>query len=450
MKIAQVVHGFPPELASGGTERYTQALCQHLTERGHELVVIAGTLEMRSEIDIEDDHSHGFRVLRLHRDDIYFERWDKSWHPGVSKRFAEIIETERPDIVHVQHWFRLSRDLIRQVNRLGIPAIATLHDFFSTCPTAFRLLPDHSFCTDPILPTTCNRCLAADFWWGEDELARGLQLYRDDFINEFELANRVLVLSGSHGRSLAQATGIDDSRFLSHPFRSWHKLSHAPQPSPPPPLRLATWGHQAPYKGSDLLLEAIARMRHRDDVTLDIFGDCSDAEFSTRLDELARGLAVTRHGAFESSDLESLECHLAIFPSKASETYGFVLDEAQMLGWPTLVSDLGAYPERIGGSGESFSPTDVQGLASRLDALLDDPTRLSAMREACQPPGQFEDNVDFLENLYQEVVKEGPPSSIDRFDVEGHLEHEYRRFEARERLALRHRGIIESREETDE
>ena len=41
MKIVQVVHGYPPEVA-GGTERYVELITRELCAAGHDLHVIAG------------------------------------------------------------------------------------------------------------------------------------------------------------------------------------------------------------------------------------------------------------------------------------------------------------------------------------------------------------------------------------------------------------------------
>ena len=129
-----------------------------------------------------------------------------------------------------------------------------------------------------------------------------------------------------------------------------------------------------------------------------------------------------RHGAFEHAELERTPFHLAVLPSLCPETHGFVLDEAQMLGLPALASDLGAYAERLGAGGRSFPRGDAGALARELDALVEDPARLAAMRAAVRPPAPFEEHFGRVLALYEEVLGEERRPLEDRFDVGRHLE----------------------------
>lgn len=436
MKILLVAQGHPPELC-GGTESYTAAVAVALQAAGHESLVVAGTLEKREPLQVEEAVQDGVRVLRVHRDDLYFERWDKSYHPGVSRAFAEIVDRERPDLVHVNHWLRLSRDLVRQAWRLGVPSIVTLHDFFATCPTIFRLLPDGAFCREAAGAAACGRCLQAAAWWSERELGDALDLFASDLRNELQLAGRVLVQSRAQREVVRAAAGLDSERVTVQPFAPLRRLRRAPEPPPPPPLRLVCFGLQDPIKGTDLLLEAVAAMRRREDVEVELAGATPDAAYGRRLDELARGLRVRRVEEIRFSELERSAFHAAVFPSRCHETYGMVLDEARMLGLPAVVADLGAYPERLDGGGITFPSGDATALAAVLERLLEEPQHLTRMRAAVTEPPTFEEHLAFLLPLYKDVVAEGPRAAHDAFDVERHLQHAFDRFEARERLALR-------------
>ena len=96
MKICLVAHGYPPELV-GGTEKAVQGLAHGLARRGHEVVVVAGSMQFeggfRVSTDSDRDPASGatIQVRRIHRADLYFDHWQKS----ASARVAGAFETWR-------------------------------------------------------------------------------------------------------------------------------------------------------------------------------------------------------------------------------------------------------------------------------------------------------------------------------------------------------------------
>lgn len=436
MKILLALQGFPPEM-SGGTERYVLATALELQARGHEIVILAGTLEGRKQVERSESEHEGLRVLRIHRDDLYFERWDHAWHPGVSKLVQEILQTERPDLFHVNHWFRLTTDLVRQGALAGVPTLLTLQDAWSTCPRIHRVLETGDICQRAMGPD-CLGCLPGSSWRSDREAQTSLQLYQSDMANERALARRVFVLSRHQAGFLARLADAPQEGPAPEvlPFRGVRPLRTAPKPEFQRPFRIVNWGTQSLHKGSQVLLEAVARMRHRSEVEVHMLGGCFDADFDQRLQRLAQGSPVLRPGPFDYAVLETTPYHVAVFPSICHETYGLALDEAQELGIPALVSSTGAYSERIGEGGLVFPSGDAAALASLLDQLVEDPARLSLLRNQVPKPKPFSEHVDFLLEAYEATLADAAPDLQDGFDVEGHLAHEFSRFDHRERILL--------------
>ncbi|MCC6673201.1 MAG: glycosyltransferase [Planctomycetes bacterium] len=431
LRVLLVAHGYPPEL-SGGTERYTRHVAEALVQRGHGVTVVAGTLAWRERLAVSEEQAGGVRVLRVHRDDAHPETWDRGHAPAVAERFAAILDEVRPHVVHVQHWIRLTRDLVRTAHRAGIPALVTLHDFHATCPTHFRVLPDGTTCTVPAAGPVCSGCVRGSWWWAEDELDAEVRLHAADLRNELDLAQRVLVLSAAQARLLAQVTGRAESTFVVHPFRALVPLRRGPVPPPAPPLRIASWGQLWSLKGQHVLLDAVRAMRHRAEVLVELFGSGAEPGYEERLRAAAEGLPVKFRGAYAPADLERHPMHLAVFPSLANETFGFVIEEARMLGVPVVVSDAGAYPERIGAGGVVVPRGDAAALAALLDRCVEAPAEVERLRAGVVAPGPFAEHVNHLEDLYRHVAAYPEPRR-DHFDLEGHLRHAQRRYEARER-----------------
>lgn len=408
MRVIEVVHGFPPD-CRGGTESYVERLSLGLLERGIEVLVVSGALESRSPAQTSEARWRGIRVLRIHRPDAYYESWERSFSAPASELFEALLDRERPDLVHVHHWLRLSRDLVRRAEGRRVPALLTLHDFAATCLICFRVKADDSFCLERLAPEVCLPCVGVPAGRTREEALAEIGRLRADLLAELDRARRRFALSRSHAELLARVTGRPPSHFEVLPFRAVTRLGRAPhQPRPAgAPLRLVNWGYQFHLKGQHLLLEAVRRARHRSGIRVDLLGTPVFSAYDEKLRSLAEGLDVGFHGPYEFSALERRDADLAVFPMLSAETYGFVLDEAKQLGLPAAVPDLGALRERVGEGGFVLPRGDVGALAALLDELYEDPPRLEGVRARVgEPEGSFDDHLDALLAAYREVCGE--------------------------------------------
>lgn len=379
------------------------------------MTVFAGTLRWAERLHLSEQQIDGVRVVFAHRDDYHYERWHKLWHPGVSAAFTDLVRQLAPDVVHVHHRLRLSADLVACGRRAGVPAVVTLHDFSATCPTIDRILPDGSVCHVATAPEPCLRCVGVDRLLGEPRTAAAVTVRARVLARELDLAARVLVLSRAQGDLLARVhPGV---AFTPHPFAAGRTLRRSPVPASDRPLRVATLGRINPGKGQHLLLEAVRGLSDPTAVELHLFGEIDGDDHRERLRELARRLRVHWHGAYQPADLEQTPLHLVALTSTRHETYGFVLDEAHMLGVPVLASDTGAYPERVGAGGVTFRGGDATALRTELQHLVDHPERLAGLRAAVPAVATFDQHLAFLESLYAEVSRHRPPP-VDSDDTE--------------------------------
>ncbi|MCA8979247.1 MAG: glycosyltransferase, partial [Planctomycetes bacterium] len=273
MKVLFLVHGYPPEL-SGGTERHVQQLAESLAsaDGAHEVVVCAGTLHGGPGAE-ESREEHAaprggtVRVLRLPRTDLYYDHWQKSSSPAIHARVRELIRAERPDVVSVHHWTRLSRDLVLAAAREGVPATVHLHDHWTSCPIAFRVKPtDGSFCESPANGMVCPPCAGAlppfTPWVRAEEHFIALAERQADLQRELKLARTVSAPSRAHADAVARfmdgALEASEVRIL--PPRVAARATTAVTAEPlaaGPPWTFAQWGGLSRLKGTDLLFEAV-------------------------------------------------------------------------------------------------------------------------------------------------------------------------------------------------
>jgi len=132
MKILQVIHGYPMRY-NAGSEVYTQTLAQALASR-HWVEVFtrqedpfAPDCTVGRDVD-PDDHR-----VRLHLVNMPRAR-DGYRHVGVDQRFAQVLETFEPEVVHVGHLNHLSTSLLGEAAARQIPIVYTLHDYWVMCP----------------------------------------------------------------------------------------------------------------------------------------------------------------------------------------------------------------------------------------------------------------------------------------------------------------------------
>ena len=408
MKILMVVHGYAPE-CRGGTETYVQRLVSELRALRHDVEVLCGSHEGRAKVEVETTRVDGVKVHRLHRDALFVDAWDKSYAPEIGPALDAVLSAFKPDLVHVHHWIRLSRHLIEACHERGVPAICTLHDFWTTCPLAFRIR-GQEFCTRPVGAASCHDCAPKATAADDVENAEGLELFREDFKNELHLARRVLFPSGAHKDAVVRHRPEIAGKARVVPFAAPGSLTAAPaarRPDPAGRLRVRHWGHISKIKGTDLLLQAVADLPPalRAQLDLKILGTVvypGELEEFRRLSAAAG--AVLTEASYVHADLEREPADLAVFPSRAAETWSFVLDEAFQLGIPSIVSDRGAPAERIGAAGSVFRADDAADLRRVLTRAIEDRTQVERWRAAIPPLRSFSSHAAAVADVYREVT----------------------------------------------
>lgn len=444
MKVLLVAHGYPPELV-GGTESAVRALAHGLVRHGHEAVVVAGTLQheqgFRRSLELDQAGEHEIRVHKIHRADLYFDHWQKSASARASLAFRDVLREERPDVVHVQHWIRLSRDLVHRAALERIPAVVTLHDLWPTCLVTFRVKPESGeFCEVKLAPSPCIRCAAQvppRTPWISFE-AQGIALLERsaDIARELELARAVLAPTRAHAEAVARFLGLAREKLELRVVPHGRDLALRPRAPLPPPaqhgrLVLGAWGHLYRLKGLDRVLGALRRLRDSSrvelhgvelhGVELHVAGGEPEPAFAREVHERARGLAVKFHGPYAADELDRhpvSAVHAFVSGTRAHESWGFVLDEAVALGLPLVLPESGAYAERLrAGEGALFyRPGSEEELAAVLERLLAEPGLWDELRRRLPAPRAFtpsaEDDVRAHLEVYEEARRAGPPRDV--------------------------------------
>lgn len=424
MDVLHVIHQFPPE-SCGGSESYVHDVAQRQRARGQQVAVLSGSKHWKSEVTVESGDVDGLPVHRLHRNDLYFDHHAKMWHPEVEATVERLLRQWRPRLVHVHHWVRLTCNLVEICDRLGIPAVVTLHDYYTSCPRAFRRRPDDEACRRDLSAANCATCAPKHGYEPAAELAAGIELYRDHYRAELALARAVLVAVGSTAELLAATTGVPRQRYEVLPLGyrpRWPGQGPLPGPAAGEPWRFAFWGGVGRHKGVDGLVRAFRQLvaERPGCAVLHVLGGAESDGFASELRALAAGLPVVFHGAFDAEQLRAAAPHVGVFPSTCIETFGLVLDECFELGLPCITSDLGALPERSGGAGLRVRAGDDAALAAAMQRFVDEPGLWAHLRQRVPPPSPGLDaHVDALLGVYDRV-RAGPRPEPFEGPVDAH------------------------------
>jgi len=407
MKILQIVHGFPPE-SVGGTQAYCEAVGRALASRGHTCFILAGAQETRDAPELVTTDQGSLKVTRFIGTLPDPVHWSPSRRAEAERLILQHLDEIRPDVIHVQHWVRLTSNVVAICKSRRIPTVVTLHDLWAACPRGNRLRSDRVFCTDPVPVAPCVHCVVRKDGETDEEVARELDIRQRLVGEELRLADRVLVPSEAQRTLLMHLLEREGVRL--------HVLAHgtincltpsAPSDGAAAPLRVAYWGPLVWWKGPHLLLEALHRLPDPGRVEGHLFGRSADPDYERHLRELAGGLAVVFHGHYSPADLHREGLHLAVFPSLCHESHSFVLDEAFQIGVPAIVSDRGAPALRLGTAGLTFKTGDAGDLSRQVRKVLEEPGLLEGLRRGtpAMPLVPMEVHVAQLEEVYHHAIE---------------------------------------------
>lgn len=388
--VLHVVHGYYPE-STGGTEAYVRSLLQAQPAAGLEVALLHGSFEPKPTPCLEKRDDLEVPCWRLHRADSYSDYWDKAHYPPAGALFEKLLDELRPDLVHVHQWIRLSDDLVSRASQRAIPCVVSLHDLYSSCPSCFRLRPDDSHCERTVSFENCADCVPLRGSESAEEVRAGIDVYRASFVRELRTAQHVLAATHATADLVTTGLGLPKDLVTILPLAYGRRFDGLDiDTGGSDVLRLAYWGNVTARKGVDVLLDALrildTEQSLRGRLWLDVFGKIDLESLRRDLETRAEGLPVRLAGRYEWKELAQTGIDVAVFPSTCFETYGFVLDEAFELGVPALITDVGAFAERIGEAGFKVAPGDPVALAAKIREILVNRELLASARRAIPQP----------------------------------------------------------------
>ncbi len=438
MKIVQVIHGYPMRY-NAGSEVYTQTLCHGLAAR-HEVHVFtreedpfASDHRVRQEVDRDDERVALHIVNNPRGRDCYRD-------PGVDRRFAELLERVRPEVVHVGHLNHLSTSLVFEATRREVPVVYTLHDYWVMCPRG-QFMQTHPRDPDDLWPACdgqddrkcAERCYARYFSGAPDERANDVAYWTDWVARRMrhvrqmvDVVDRFIAPAHYLHDRYQDAFGLPAVKltYLDYGFDRSRLAGRVRRPGEP--FTFGYIGTHIPAKGIHHLIAAFGRLRG--DARLRIWGRPRGQD-TEALRQLARDLPGGAEARIDwSPEYRNQEIVRDVFdhvdaivvPSIWAENSPLVIHEAQQARVPVITADAGGMAEYVHHevNGLLFAHRDPAALAGAMQRLADDPAlarQLGARGYLNSASGDVPDVLDHVaavESIYEDVLRRRASSRV--------------------------------------
>jgi glycosyltransferase involved in cell wall biosynthesis len=412
MHIVYLTHQFLPANI-GGVEVYTFGLAKRAVEAGHTVTVITyRETDSLNSVDYGVQYSAYENIpvveivynLSVSPNPMRYE-YD---NPFTANILRHVLLKLKPDLAHVMHAMKLSAGALSMLDRLHIPFIVTLCDFWFICPRHTLLKWDGSLCRGPAHRFDCVKCVQdlhgfakqphflRDVW----DLSR-----RNRFIKNALLKARHIISLSNFQKEMYSRNGIPAERIqvIQHGVEPVELPEHRERKTP---YRIGFIGSLVEYKGAHILVQALKQLEGLD-FECHIYGDMRASSYLEKLKALASvDGRIQFKGTFEPEAASRViaEIDVLAVPALWYENEPLVVKLALLAGLPVLLSDIGSLSGMVehGKTGWLVPPGNVDKWA---DAIRN---ALKQLPEFVMPKVHIKtmnENAQEILALYKETVQ---------------------------------------------
>jgi glycosyltransferase involved in cell wall biosynthesis len=393
----------------GGLENHVQSVSLELAGRGWDVSIatLAHPDAPSQEID---------RGVRIHRLEgwsrllaRFYEKREWSFHPtlpdpGLARQLHELVDDERPDILHAHNWAIYSA--LALTRRPCV--VMNLHDYGLVCAKR-TLMRNGAFCSGPRL-AKCLRCAG-----GHYGVPKGIGLTGGLFASR--------ALHGRVDRFVAASTAVARA---SRRWTAGRPIDIVPscvpddreevaragaRPSflPPEDGYIMFVGALGRHKGLHVLLDAYRALPERPPLVVVGTPQPDTPTFDA---DVTVALNVPNSEVMAAWARASV----AVVPSVWPEPFGLVAVEAMLAGRPVVASEVGGLADIVTrDTGVLVPPGDTAALTAALASLLADPDRRRELGERARARARrFTASrvTDQLEDVYSRVLAPARPVEV--------------------------------------
>ncbi len=454
MKILLAVHYFFPDHFYG-TETYTLETARDLRSRGYEVEILSAMSPGEQGGTGEIVNRYSFDGFKIHCIDYnlapHAEFKQLYYRPEMASVYKRLLSEVKPDLLHVTHLMNHTAVLLDVAESLGVPAMATLTDFFGICFNSRLADFRGELCSGPERPGRCLYCYMTAL--GPEHVARAFRLGK-------RLAGNTLFCKGvatflawldrlpvdwKHEPMATVRALTSRAAFLRQRYNYYRKLvaptdflfnayagNHFPvgklvkinfginwqvvegfrsvrRYDSPRPLNFGYIGQLAEHKGVDMLIRAFRAVNpgcHK----LKLYGSPGPgAPYFEKLSRLAGGdPAIEFAGTFPETELgrclAGLDC--LVIPSRWYENSPLVLLYALATRTPVVVSNVEGMTEFVndGVNGLTFTRASLPSLTAVLQRIVNDPGLIEKFSRQADYVKTVSDHVDELLAIYRDIL----------------------------------------------
>jgi glycosyltransferase involved in cell wall biosynthesis len=318
--------------------------------------------------------------------------------------FTDLIRALKPTIVHSHHYAHLGLEYLRIIKQIdsSIKLVLTLHEYMAICSNNGQMIKTGSFkLCNRESNDECAQCFpdqsAEDFWLRKHYFQSHFA-YVDQFVSPSEFLRQRYIQWGLNPEKIVVIeNGQSDVQAL-----------------PPRPLhenelrnRFGFFGQITPYKGLDVILEALNQMTkfERTKIVLEVHGanlEWQPADYREKVERLREPLikegVVQWVGPYQPHELpKRMEgVDWVVVPSIWWENSPMVIQEALVYGRPLIVSDIGGMQEKVknGVDGLHVAASSVFAWRRTLTETIKDPDLWEKLRSGIVKPITYSECAD--------------------------------------------------------
>lgn len=379
MRILMISHGHP-RYSKGGAEIAALDLAKALKAGAeHEVMFVGrspgGKLQHTGTIfsAISPDE------LLLESGSEWFLQNQANFGKEQIDEWIAFVKRFNPDVVHFHHYAHIGVEMIRVTKSVcpNSKIVLTLHEYIALCANNGQMIKtgaNGALCYKSD-PKDCHRCFPdhspEDFFLREryfkqmfavvDLFVAPSQFLRKRYIEWGLPAERIVLIENGQvpaERIVPRSLGADEGR-----------------------TRFAYYGQINPYKGIDVVLEAVDLLPKeiKQRVSMDIYGgglENQPEDFQAKINKLlkANKRRVRYHGAYEPEDMPRLmaEADWVVMGSIWWENSPLVIQEAYKYGRPVICPDIGGMAEKVqdGVTGVHYRARDPASLALAMEKCV--------------------------------------------------------------------------------
>jgi len=399
MRIAYFSDAYHPRVS--GQVASMDELCKGLVKRGHEVCIVCPSYP---EMEY-NKHQDSFPTVRIPSGSGIASNEDRLALPWGQSMVDKAMVAFNPQIVHMQTEFTIGAMGRKYCHRNGLPIISTCHTYYELYFNAYF----------PFIPKRFSHSIVRSWL---------RHVYKDDSVitTPSQSIRGIMQGYGIDKRYEVIPNGVDDSLFHPKPeeaaaFRQKLAAEHPGFEQGPLLLYVGRIRHE---KNLELLAKAMPVITARVPTTrLLLVGEGSqkpELEAFFQNHKLKSKIAWMSYMPREMLPAVYSAADVFVFPSK-TETFGLVTIEAMLCGTPVVgVDRMGTGEVLKGNRGGLLTEDDPEDFAHKTISLLTDTVlRNTKAREAMNHAQTWTigSSCDRFEEIYGQLIKEGPPSSVD-------------------------------------